>query len=129
MSEDRERSLAARPAADAGLEPGIVGLVDRLRAVAPHGPVLVIADDEHVGRSARSWAIAFARAGWEHRVSVAAPPAFAAADLDDLVADARGSGARAIVLAGRGCDLLAGRLAAATGLPLVLVGDSDSPPN
>lgn len=97
------------------MQQSILDVPDRLAAavaaVAPTGPVLVVADAASVGRFAPRWARDFAAAGRVHRVRVGG-------DAAAITAEIRGLGAS--VVAGIGPAAVAARIAAAAaGLPCV----------
>lgn len=86
-------------------------LAAAVAAVAPTGPVLVVADAATVGRFAPRWARDFAAAGRVHRVRVGG-------DAAAITAEIRGLGAS--VVAGIGPAAACARsAAAAAGLPCV----------
>jgi hypothetical protein len=97
-------------------------LLAQVCAAGGDGPVLIVADNDAIGRRAPAWARLLAAAGWLHRVR------FWEGRADDaviarLAAEARAFGARVVVAAGAPATRAAARdVAAATGLPCVIDG-------
>jgi len=110
------------------------GVTERLAAemavLGITGPVLVVGGRSAVAALAPAWAQAMAEAGWNHRVRAFGGEC-TAEEIDDLAAEARSLGARAIVGAGGGKCLDASRAAAAAvALPFVAcptVASTDAP--
>lgn len=105
-------------------------LAAEMALVGLSGPVLVVGGRSAVAALAPVWAEGMAAAGWHHRVRSFGGEC-TAAEIDDLSAEARSLGARAIVGAGGGKCLDAARAAAAaTGLAFVscpTVASTDAP--
>ena len=98
-----------------------------IAAVGGHpGPVLVIADNLAIARRARAWAQDFVAFGRVHRVRLVGN---ACRDLDDIVAEAVGLRATAILAAGGAAARDAARaVAARLGLPLTCEADAPDLP-
>jgi glycerol dehydrogenase-like iron-containing ADH family enzyme len=89
-----------------------------LVAAGLEGPVLVVADDDSIGRLAPAWAASFAAVGWVHRVVAGrdADPA----EVESLAAEARSLKAATVIGTGGASVRAAARAAAAAvGRPVV----------
>ena len=87
----------------------------------PPGPVLVVADNAAIARSARDWCCSFATAARVHRVRLAGTGD--SCDVAAVAAEAKSLGAVAILGVGDHPTLaLAAEVAATLGLPLVSDG-------
>lgn len=99
-------------------------LVQALAEAGHRGPILLIADNAAIARSAPAWAGAFAARGWLHRVRLSDVASADAADIADearsLASEARSlSSGVIVVVGGEATRTAALRAAAEAGLPVM----------
>lgn len=107
-------------------DPAVAALLATLAGEGIHGPVLVVATDDAVGRRAPCWAEAFARIGLRHRVRVVALPVDPA-EMADVGVEAVAFGPGAVVVAGP-TDLRAAVRGIAAAVACPIVAWPDGPP-